>query len=392
MNDFSFQNTTKAYFGKNAETHIVEEIKKVGNSVLFVYGGGSIKKNGLYDKLHSLLEEGNIEVTDFAGIEPNPHHTTINKAATICKEKNISAVLAVGGGSVIDAAKGIGALAVHKEEDIWTLVNAHKPITKALPIYAVVTMAATGSEMDASAVISNEDLQLKSGINGPGVRPTACFLNPENTFTVSAFQTACGSFDIMSHTMDTKYFSKDDKMDMLYRMMDEHLKTVVKWAPIALKEPENYDARANLMWAATWALNSFMTCGVHQMPACHNMGHPLTAKYGITHGLTLAILTPRWMEYILNEETAPSIRRLGDTCFNIDSSLNDIDGAKATIEAFKDFITKDLGLDLSLRNAGVEDDSKFHEMALEACGPKGVIPSIVDLTPEDVENIYKMCM
>jgi alcohol dehydrogenase YqhD (iron-dependent ADH family) len=145
-----------------------------------------------------------------------------------------------------------------------TLVEAHQVITKALPLFVIVTAAATGSEMDASAVISNDDKKEKKGIAGPGVRPTASFLNPENTFSVPAYQTACGSFDIMSHTIDTKYFSKDDKMDMLYRMMDEHILTVIKYAPIALQKPDDYEARANLMWAATWALNSFMTCGVHQ--------------------------------------------------------------------------------------------------------------------------------
>lgn len=392
MNDFTFQNTTKAYFGKSAMSHIAEEISKISNNVLLVFGGGSIKRSGLYDHLHTMLEDSGIQVFDFAGIEPNPHHTTVNKGAALCKEKNIKAVLAVGGGSVIDASKAIAALAVTEENDIWTLVEAHKPITTALPIYAVVTMAATGSEMDASCVISNEEKEIKSGVNGPGIRPTACFLDPANTYSVPAFQTACGSFDIMSHTIDTKYFSKDDKMDMLYRMMDEHILTVIKWAPVALKEPNNYEARANLMWAATWALNSFMTCGVHQAASCHAMGHELSAKYHITHGLTLAILMPRWLEYILDEKTAVQIRRLGDKCLGIDSSLNDMDAAKATIEALKQFITDELHLNLSLSAAGVTDDSRLKEMAEDACGESGVIKGFVDLYPKDVENIYRMCL
>ena len=180
-------------------------------------------------------------------------------------DNGIQIVIGMGGGSAIDSAKAIAALAVADTDNCWDLVVARKPITKALAVFAIPTMASTGSEMDASCVISNLETEQKTGYNGPAIRPKVTFDDPTNTFSVPPYQTACGAIDIMSHTIDTKYFSKDDKMDMLYRMMDEHVKTVVKWAPVAYNEPDNYEARSNLMWAASWALNSFMTCGVRQM-------------------------------------------------------------------------------------------------------------------------------
>lgn len=389
MNDFTFSNPTKIYFGKNQMPHLAEEIKKVSDSVLLVYGGSSIKRNGLYDKIREALQ--GIDVYELGGIQANPRHTVINQGAAICREHNIKAVLGAGGGSVIDSAKAIAALADSEETDIWNIVEQGMPVTHALKVFCITTMAATGSEMDASAVISNEDKKEKRGIGGNAIRPVASFLNPENTYTVPAYQTACGSFDIMSHTMDTKYFSKDDKMDMLYRMMDEHLKTVVKYAPVALAEPANEEARANLMWAATWALNSFMTCGVRQAASCHSMEHELSAVYDITHGHGLAILTPRWLRYVLNEETAASIARLGTNVFDLSETGDVMQDAKNAIDALEDFAFVKLGLSSHLSDLGI-DDSHFEEMAQNAVGKGGVIHGFRDLYKEDVVNIYRMCL
>lgn len=390
MNDFTFQNTTKIYFGKNQLQHLHEEVLKIGKNVLLVYGGGSIKRTGIYDLVVNELQQNGCEVFEYNGIEPNPRHTSINKGAMLCREKHIDVVLAVGGGSVIDASKAIAALTLSDTDDVWDIVEAHQPINKALPIMVILTMAATGSEADASAVISNNELQRKQGIGGAALRPMVSFLNPEYTYTVSAYQTACGSFDIMSHTMDTKYFTKLDKMDMIYRMMDEHIKTVVQWAPVAMNQPQNYDARANLMWASTWALNSFLTVGIAQAPSCHMMEHELSAVYDITHGHGLAILTPRWLEYILNEDTAGQIARLGRNVFDIAEKETDMDTAKETITAMKKFCFETLGLQSKVSDLNI-DSSKFHEMAVNACGPSGVIHGFVDLYPSDVEKIYEMC-
>jgi alcohol dehydrogenase YqhD (iron-dependent ADH family) len=391
INDFTFQNTAKIYFGKNQLGNLSKEILKTGDSVLLVYGGGSIKKNGLYDKVMKVLNDADIRVFERSDIEPNPRHTTVNDGAEICRREKISAVLAVGGGSVIDAAKGIAATVGSGMENVWDFVEEQQYVLRALPIFTVLTMSATGSEADASAVISNKEKGLKKGIAGPALRPTASFLNPENTYTVNAYQTACGSFDIMSHTMDTKYFSRDDKMDMIYRMMDEHLKTVVKWAPAALQRPNDYEARANLMWASTWALNSFMTVGNRQASSCHSMEHVLSGVYDITHGHGLAILTPRWLRYILNEESAPAIARLGTKVFDLPENSSVMKTAEDSISAMEKFCFETLGLKSRLSDLGI-DDSRLHEMAAEACGPDGVIHGFTDLHINDVENIYRMCL
>lgn len=391
MNDFSFQNTTKVHFGREAMTKMAGEMIKYGHKVLLVYGGTYVKTTGLFDRIVNEIKKEDIEIFEYDRVKPNPRHTDINYGGQLCRENDIDMVLSIGGGSAIDSAKAIASLAKADTEDIWDLVMARKPITNALPIFTLPTMASTGSEMDASAVISNLDTEQKMSIFGPAVRPTVTFDDPTLTFTVPAYQTACGSVDIMSHTLDTKYFSKADKMDMLYRMMDEHVKTVVKWAPVAMKEPENYEARANLLWAAAWALNSFMTCGVSQATSVHAMDHELGAFYDIVHGHGIAILTPRWMRYILNEETAPQIARMAYNVYDVPEDVDVMTAANKAIALTEDFFYNQLGLKSHLSDFNI-DDSRFEEMAKAACGQAGVIKGYVDLYPEDVVEIFKMCL
>ena len=258
MQDFILQNKTKVYFGKDQLGHLGEEISLFGKKVLLIYGGGSIKKLGLYDKVMKELDKAGMTVFELSGVEPNPHHTTVNKGAAICKKESIDVLLAVGGGSTIDATKGIAAAARYEGDDVWDLVTGKASVNETLPIVTVLTLAATGSEMDGGCVISNVETNEKFGYFGPDNNPDVSFLDPTNTFTVSAYQTASGSADIMSHVFDVAYFSKQDEMDMLLRMQEEVLKTVVKYAPKAIKMPDDYEARANLMWASSWALNGFL--------------------------------------------------------------------------------------------------------------------------------------
>ncbi len=391
MNDFVFQNTTKIYFGRNQLQHLGSEIRQFGSRVLLAYGGGSIKKTGLYDKVMEELKKASMTVFELSGIEPNPHHTTVNRGAKICKREKVDVVLAVGGGSTIDCAKAVAATVFSRSGDCWDLVTGKEAVTNALPVMTVLTIAATGSEMDSGGVISNVDTQEKLGLVHPLLQPRVSFLDPTNTFTVSAYQTACGSVDIMAHVFDTVYFAKDERMDMLYRMMDELLKTVVKYGPAAISKPDDYEARANLMWAASWALNGFLYGGVAQAPSCHMIEHELSAVYNITHGHGLAIVIPRWLEYILNPETAPQIKRLGVNVLSVDDSLSDMDGAKEATRKLSDFFFKTLGLKSRLSDLGI-DDSKIAVMARKACGPDGVMTGFVDLKLDDVEKILRMCL
>jgi alcohol dehydrogenase YqhD (iron-dependent ADH family) len=378
------------YFGKDQLGHLGKEISRFGKKVLMVYGGGSIKKIGLYDKVMKELEKEGMIVFELGGVEPNPHHTTVNKGAQICKKESIDVLLAVGGGSTIDATKGIAAAAKYEGDDVWDLVTHKASVSETLPIVTVLTLAATGSEMDGGCVISNVETNEKFGYFGPDNHPDVSFLDPSNTFTVSAYQTASGSADIMSHVFDVAYFSKQDEMDMLIRMQEEVLKTVVKYAPVAVKTPDDYEARANLMWASSWALNDFLYSGLSQATVCHMMEHELSAFYDITHGHGLAILTPRWLTYILDEETAPRIKRFGVNVLGVDATLSLMDGAKEAIRALEEFFFNTLGLKSTLTDLGI-DDRNFAAMAKKACR-NDVLHGFTDLTPEDVEKIFRMCL
>ena len=230
----------------------------------------------------------------------------------------------------------------------------------------------------------------KYGLIHPLLLPKVSFLDPSNTYTVNAFQTACGSADILSHVFDVAYFTTAEKLEMVDRVMEDVIKAVVKYAPIALKEPENYAARANLMWAASWALNGFLQTGASQAASCHAMEHELSAFYDITHGHGLAILTPRWMKYILDATTAPQFKKFGVNVFGIDPALPDMEGASRAIAALSDFLFVTLGLQRTLTEIGI-DDANFKIMAEKACRG-GILPGFKPLTPQDVENIFRMCL
>lgn len=390
MNDFVFHNPDKVYFGKNQIQHLPAELLKFGKKVLLVYGGGSIKKNGFYDTVTELLKVNGLEVFELAGVEPNPRHTTANRGAEICKKENIDVVLAVGGGSTIDCSKGIAAAAVTENGDVWDLVSNRVWVTEALPVVAILTNAATGSEMDTWAVISNMNTNEKIGLGGSALIPRVAFENPELSFSLPAYQTACGAFDIFNHVLDNYYLAGDATFDMILEFQEAVMRAVVKWAPVAMKEPENYEARANLMWASSMALNTVLDSGTVHDCACHAMEHELSAYYDITHGHGLAIVTPRWLEYILNETTASAIYRLGVKVFGIPENLSAMDGAKKAIQAVADFCFNTLGLTANLSDLGI-DEKHFTDMAEHACGGS-VISGPKNLSSEDVEAIYKMCL
>ena len=348
MNDFQFQNTTKVYFGKDQLGHLHEEVLKYGKSVLVVYGGGSIKKIGLYDKVIKELKKNNIEVYELAGVEPNPRHTTVNKGAKICKDNHVTSVLGIGGGSTIDASKAIAALTLADTDNIWDLVEKKVAWNNALPVLAMPTIASTGSEMDKSCVIANVEKGVKSGINGDILRPKVAFLDPTNTFSVSAKQTACGGFDIMAHLFDVNYFVNSDKYPLQFNVVQTLLRTVREQLPIAIKEPENYAARATMLWAASWALNSFCTSG-HKTQAQLHALEQFSSMYDMTHGLALAIITPKWMTYLLNkdETVVADFARFGLNVMGIQDQGDDMANAKAGIEALQNFIKDELHLPTS---------------------------------------------
>ncbi len=390
MNDFIFYNPDKVYFGKHQMDNLTAELSRFGTKVLLVYGGGSIKKNGLYDTVTALIKDAGLTLFELSGVEPNPRHTTANKGAAICKADGVEVILAVGGGSAIDCAKGVAAAALTDDGDVWPLVSGGVWVTEALPIVAVLTNAATGSEMDAWAVISNMETNEKIGLGGSALIPRVAFENPEYSFSLPTYQTACGAFDIFNHVLDNYYFAGDATFDMILEFQEAVMRAVVKWAPVAMKEPENYEARANLMWASSMALNTVLDAGTVHGCACHMMEHELSAYYDITHGHGLAIVTPRWLTYICNKETAPAIYRFGIQVFDVEEGLDPMTGAKKAIEAVSDFCFHTLGLTSTLSELSI-DDTHFAAMAAHAC-PGGEISGLYPLGAADVEKIYRMCL
>ena len=389
MNGFVYNIPTKVYFGENQLGHLGEELKKFGKRVLLTYGGGSIKRNGLYDRVIEELHKANLEVFELSGIEPNPRIESVRKGVAICKEQGIFVLLAVGGGSTIDATKFMAAGAC-VEHDAWEFFGANaKPINEALPIVTILTLSATGSEMDTAGVISNLETGDKLGRLAPALLPRVSFLDPTLTYSVSKYQTACGAADIMSHIMEV-YFNTQEDLFMLDCFMEGMLKTVVKYAPIAVAEPENYEARANLMWTSSWAINGFINGGKRKAWSCHPMEHELSAVYDITHGLGLAILTPRWMEYCLDETTVDKYVQYGVNVFGIDAKLDKMEIAKRSIKLTEEFLFEKLGLQRTFTEVGIKRED-FAMMAKKACR-YGDIKGFKTLTPSDVEAIFEMCL
>ena len=389
MNNFIYNIPTKVYFGENQLENLGKELRKFGRRVLLTYGGGSIKRIGLYDRVIEELRKAEMEVFELSGIEPNPRIESVRKGVEICKNEGIDVLLAVGGGSTIDATKFMAAGAC-VDHDAWEFFGANaKPIERALPIVTILTLSATGSEMDTGGVISNLETGDKLGRLAPALLPKVSFLDPTLTYSVGKFQTAAGSADIMSHILEV-YFNTQKDLFMLDCFMEGMLKTVVKYAPIAINEPENYEARANLMWTSSWAINGFINGGKRKAWSCHPMEHELSAVYDITHGLGLAILTPRWMEYCLDETTVDKYVQYGVNVFGIDSTMDKMAIAKESIRLTSEFLFDKLGLQRTFTEVGIKPED-FELMAKKACR-YGDIKGFKTLTVDDVINIFKMCL
>ena len=388
MNSFVYDIPTKVYFGSDQLGHLGDELKRFGNRVLLTYGGGSIKKTGLYDRVTAEIRRAGLELFELSGIEPNPRVDSVRKGAELCRREKIDVLLAVGGGSVIDATKFIGAGTFY-DGDPWELSTGKGEIKACLPIVTVLTLSATGSEMDMGGVISNPETKDKLGRLDPHMLPKVSFLDPVNTYTVSAYQTACGSADILSHLFEV-YFNMQPDLYMLDCFMEGLMKTVIRYTPVAIEKPDDYEARANLMWASSWAINGFVNGGKEQEWTCHPIEHEVSAIYDITHGLGLAIITPRWMEYCLDETTVSKYSQFAVNVFGIDENEPPMSAAKAAIAKLSDFLFGTLGLKSTFSALGI-DDSNFALMARKACEGKA-IHGFKTLTPDDVEKILRMCL
>ena len=377
---------TEIFFGRNQIEVLAKQLKKEGTkSVLLAYGHGSIKRSGLYDKIVSILNENSVKITELPGIDPNPRITSVAKGAELCRENKVDLIIAAGAGSVIDCCKAIAA-ARYYNGDPWDFFIRKTSVKKALPICAILTLAATGSEMNGGCVLTNEETQEKLPMGSVRLKPKFSILDPTYTFTLPKNQTAAGIADITSHVFE-QYFSYPEA-SLQDHMSEAVLKTVIENAPIVLEEPENYDARANIMWAGTVALNGLLELGKDGDWATHMIEHELSAKCDITHGVGLAILTPSWMKKVIDKENCAKFAAYGRNVWGI-TEKDDMKAGLKAIEKTADFF-KSLGLPQKLSEIGI-DDSKFEEMAASAL-KNSRIGTFKELNKKDIVEIYRMSL
>lgn len=384
MQNFMYCTPTKLIFGKNAIENLPDVLAPIGKKVLLTYGGGSIKKIGLYDEVKRLLAD--FEIYELSGIEQNPkYNPSVLEGVKICKEHDIDVVLAVGGGSVLDCSKAICAGAKYDGEP-WELISYKVKAQVALPLVDILTLAATGSEYDPGCVISRTETNDKIGYMDALLYPVASILDPTYTFSVSKKQTAAGSADAINHIIE-QYFCETHST-LTDGMCEAAIKSIIKNAKIALEEPDNYDARSELMVDCSLACNSILSIG--NSPSgwpCHGMEHALSGYYDITHGEGLAILTPRWMEHILNEKTIERFVSFGVNIFGIDAGLPEDEIARKTIEATYDMFAS-FGIPMHLKEVGI-DETRLSEMAHHIAVNEGLEHAWAPLTEQDILDILK---
>jgi butanol dehydrogenase len=382
--DFTYAVSTKILFGRNTIDQLDQEIERYADRILLVYGGGSIKRIGLYDTILKILDTGDIDVVELSGVQPNPRITSVRKGIQLCKDNNLEFILAVGGGSVIDCAKTIAA-GMFYEGDPWDLfLLGDSTIRAALPVGTVLTFAGTGSEMNGNAVLSNEETEQKLAIHNDRLRPRFSILDPTYTFSVPKDQTAAGTVDIFSHVLE-QYFSPTKDAFVQDRLAEGLLKTCIQNGPIAVNEPTNYEARAQLMWTSSLALNGLLGYGRITDWATHGIEHAVSAAYDVTHGVGLAILTPAWMDYVLNEETLCKFVDYSHNVWSVNEK-NDLATAKKGIEKTRDFFTS-LGMPTRLRDVGV-NDTKLADLA-EKTVLYGTVGKLKKLGKSDVLAILQ---
>ena len=383
MQNFDYMTPTRLIFGKDVIEKLPEVMAQFGKKILLTYGGGSIKKIGLYDKVKELLS--GFEIIELSGIQPNPKYDpSVLDGVKLCKENDIDVILAVGGGSVLDCSKAIAAGAKY-DGDPWDLISYKVKAQAALPIVDIITLAATGSEYDPGGVISRTETNDKIGYVDPLLFPAVSFLDPTYTFTVSKKQTAAGCADAMNHIME-QYFCEDSTL-LNDGFMEAALKSLMVNAKKCIENPEDYTARAEMMLCCTYGCNRIYSLG--NSPTgwpCHGMEHALSAYYDITHGEGLAIITPRWMKHILSEKTVDRFVKYGVNVFGIDSSLDKFEIAEKAIQATYDFFLS-IGIPMTLREVGI-DESRINEMAHHVAVNEGLENAWAPLLEKDIAEIF----
>lgn len=391
MNNFTFYSPTYFAFGKDAEKDTGKYVKRFGGSkVLIHFGGGSVIRTGLLDRVKKSLDEQNIAYIELGGVKPNPRSGLVYEGIELCRKENVDFVLAVGGGSTIDSAKAIAAGAVY-EGDFWDFYQG-KLVEKALPVATVLTISAAGSEGSPDSVITNENGMFKRGATGEALRPCFSILNPALTQTLPAYQTACGVTDIMAHLYE-RYLTNTEDVEVTDRMIEALLLTMVKEGPKAVADASDYPSRANIMWAGMMAHNNACGVGRSQDWTSHDVEHELSAVYDCAHGAGLAVVMPAVFTYNMNH----NVMRFAQVATRVWGCQMDFEHpentAKAGIEALRSFLIS-IGMPRNFEELGAKEED-IEKMAYSACygdGRGGQLGGFVSLNQKDVENIYRLML
>jgi len=394
MRNFTFSQPTVCIFGKEPEQALRDQLSKRDvKKVLFHYGGGSIKKNGVYDMVVSALKDLNLNYVELAGVQPNPRLKLVYEGIEICRKENVDFILAVGGGSVIDSAKAI-ALGVPFDGDVWDMfIGKASPadlVEEPTPIGVILTIPAAGSESSEGCVISNDDDLLKRPVGTDRFIPKFAILNPEYTYTLPAYQVACGCSDIMAHMFE-RYFTPDTHVDVTDRLLEANIRSMLHYSKLAQDFPTDYDIKAEVMWAGTIAHNDMLSCGRTGDWSSHDIEHELSAIYDIYHGEGLSIVFPAWMRYVW--KTNPDrfeqfFRRVFDVDFAMGETEKVINEGISRLETYY----KSLGLPVRLSEVNIGEE-KLREMADKSVMYSGgTLGSFKKLTADDVYNIYRLAL
>ncbi len=387
MDNFNFYSPTEFVFGKGRENEVGKYVKKYdGSRVLIHYGGGSAVKSGLLDRVKASLEKENLYYTELGGVKPNPRDTLIYEGIELCRKEKIDFILSVGGGSCIDSAKGIAA-GVPYDGDFWDFYTGKSEVKAPLPIGTVLTIAAAGSEGSGASVVTQEATKLKRDTGSDLLRPVFSVLNPELTCTLPSYQTACGAADIMAHVFE-RYFTNTEEVEITDRLCEAVLLTMIKETPRAIAEPNNYDARANIMWAGTVAHNDIIGVGRSQDWNSHGIEHELSGMYDCAHGAGLAVIMPAWMEFVMNHNVmrfAQMAVRIWGCEMNFEKPVMT---AYEGIKRFRKFL-HDIGLPINLEELGAKKEDIPDLVKNQGIGD-GKTGGFVQLSSDDITEIYKI--
>lgn len=359
--DFCFHNPTKIYFGKGAINNLKDELKKYGNTIMLAYGKGSIKKIGLYDELMKIFNEAGKKVVEFSGIMPNPTVAKVKEGIKLVRENNVDFILAVGGGSTMDCTKAV-SMGAANDVEFWDYfyMNYNPPKNK-IPFGTIVTMVGTGSEMNGGSVITNEDVKIKTGVVYPNMLPDFSILNPEYTYSLSKFQMVSGICDMMSHIME-QYFSKPDTDNVSDDLSEALMKNIIKNAYICIENPNDYNARGNIMWDATLALNTLIGCSKEGDWEVHNIEHQLSAYYDVAHGMGLAAISPSYYRHIIDFGLS-KFKKFAINVFGVSTdNKTDKEIALEGINKLEEFF-KNIGATTTLRELGITNKEELNEIA-----------------------------